>query len=97
VKIAALIEYIKDTAKIDSIRPKHREYLGSLLATGKLAVSGPLMDGYGALIVYEADSVAAAESLLKGDPFHENGVFVRWELHPWKVVFTNPETMSKTD
>jgi uncharacterized protein len=97
MKIAAVIEYIRDSAKIDAIRPLHRAYLTSLLESGKLACSGPLTDGYGALIVYEADTVAAAETLLKGDPFHANGVFVRWELHPWKMVFTNPTIMSQAD
>ncbi len=97
MKYAALIEYIGDAAKIDSIRPKHREYLNSLLSKGHLACSGPLTDGYGALIVYEAGSVEEAEGLLRADPFHQNGVFVKWVIHPWKMVFTNPEVMSKAD
>lgn len=95
MKYAAVIEYIKDAAKIDSIRPKHREYLNSLLAGGKLACSGPFTDGYGALIVYEAESAEDAEKLIRADPFHDGGVFVKWEVRPWKMVFTNPEIMTK--
>lgn len=91
MKYAAVIEYIQDSAKIDSIRPTHREYLRRLLSEGKLFASGPFEDGYGALIVYEADSPEAAEQLLQGDPFHAGGVFVRWTIRPWKVVMANPD------
>ena len=54
---------------------------------GKLAAAGPFTDDTGALIVYEADTLEQAESLLKADPFHAGGVFVRWTLRPWKTVF----------
>lgn len=93
MKYAAVIEYIRDAAKIDEIRPKHREYLNALLARGQLACSGPFTDGYGALIVYEAASPEDAEKLIRADPFHAGGVFVQWVVRPWKMVFTNPDIM----
>jgi uncharacterized protein YciI len=68
MKFAAIIEYIQDKDKIQSIRPTHRQYLADLLARGKLAVSGPFTDDWGALIVYEAESASEAEQLLQGDP-----------------------------
>jgi len=89
MKFAAVIEYIKDKDKIQSIRPEHRQYLGSLLAKGQLAASGPYLDDYGALIIYEASTPEEAESLLKGDPFHANGIFVQWTMRPWNPVFFN--------
>jgi len=89
MKFAAIIEYVSDKDKIESVRPTHRAYLRSLLEKGKLAISGPTLDGYGALIVYEADSPEEAESLLKGDPFHANGIFVRWTIRPWNPVMAN--------
>lgn len=91
MKFAAVIEYITDKDKIQSIRPTHRQYLASLVAKGKLAASGPFLDDYGALIIYEADSAEEAESLLKGDPFHANGIFVRWMVRPWNPVMANRE------
>ena len=91
MKFAALIEYVSDKDKIESVRPTHRAYLRSLLEKGKLAISGPTLDGYGALIVYEADSPEEAEALLKGDPFHANGIFVRWTIRPWNPVMANRE------
>jgi uncharacterized protein YciI len=91
MKYAAVIEYIQDKARIEAIRPVHREYLKSLLAKGQLASAGPFTDDYGALIVYEANTPEEAEALVKGDPFHANGIFVRWVVRPWKVVMANRE------
>ena len=90
MKYAASIEYTKDKSIIDINRPIHRSYLKHLLEAGNLFASGPYMDDSGALIVYEADSLEAAESFLKGDPFHAAGVFIRWSIRPWKVVMGNP-------
>jgi uncharacterized protein YciI len=91
MKFAAVIEYVTDKDRINSVRPVHRAYLQSLLARGKLAASGPYLDDYGALIIYEADSAEEAEALLKGDPFHENGIFVQWKIRPWNPVMANRE------
>lgn len=93
MKYAAMIEYIQDKEKIESIRPTHREYLRSLLAKGQLAISGPCTDGWGAIIVYEANSAEEAETFLKGDPFHAGGVFVRWTIRPWNPVMANRDLL----
>ena len=93
MKFAAVIEYLQDKEKVESIRPKHREYLRGLLASGNIFATGPFEDGYGALIVYEAETLEKAESLLKSDPFHAAGVFVRWTIRPWKVVMGNAALM----
>jgi hypothetical protein len=93
VKYAAVIEYIPDTAKVAEVRPVHRQYLTGLLEKGQLVGGGPFMDDYGALIIYEAESPEAAEALIKADPFHAAGIFVRWTVRPWKMVFANPALM----
>lgn len=87
MKYATSIEYSQDNALVEAHRPAHRAYLTSLLDCGKLFASGPYADGSGALIVYEAESPEAAEALLKADPFHAAGVFLKWQMRPWKVVF----------
>lgn len=87
MKYAAVINYIPDQEKVQAVRPAHREYLSQLKSRGKLWASGPFTDGSGALIIYEAESEEEARRLLEGDPFHENGVFASWELHPWQQVF----------
>jgi hypothetical protein len=91
VKFAAIIEYAQDRAKIAELRPTHRQYLASLKEKGQLAASGPFTDDSGALIVYEADTAEAAEALLRGDPFHQAGIFVSYRLRPWNPVIANRE------
>ncbi len=89
MKFAAIIEYTQDKAKILEIRPVHRQYLTSLRERGQLAASGPFTDDSGALIIYEAASREEAEQLLQGDPFHKNGIFIRYQLRPWNPVLAN--------
>ncbi|HEX4614198.1 MAG TPA: YciI family protein, partial [Urbifossiella sp.] len=90
MKYAAVIEYIPDADKVNAARPAHRAYLTSLREKDQLFAAGPFEDGYGALIVYEAPTLEAAEALITADPFHAAGIFVRWTVRPWKVVFHNP-------
>jgi len=89
MKFAALIQYTPDKELTARTRPTHRAYLTTLLHEGKLAVAGPLIDDSGGMIVYEADTEAEAEVLLKADPFCTAGVFVSWKFYPWKIVFSN--------
>jgi uncharacterized protein len=90
VKYAALIEYSQDQELVNTHRPAHRAYLSGLIQKNQLFASGPTEDGYGALIVYEANSPEAVEALIKADPFCAAGVFLKWVVRPWKVVFFNP-------
>ena len=89
MRFPAVIEYIADAERVQAARPAHRAYLAELLAKGQLAACGPFTDGWGALIVYEADSAEQAEALLRADPFHAAGVFVRWTIRPWNPVMAN--------
>lgn len=96
MKFAAIIEYSQDKAKIAAIRPTHRQYLTSLRERGQLAASGPFTDDSGALIVYEAGSREDAEKLLQGDPFNQNGIFLKYQLRPWNPVIVNRELFPAT-
>jgi len=91
MKFAAVIEYRQDKELIAKHRPVHREYLARLKAAGQLAASGPFLDDGGALIIYEAATKEEAETLLQNDPFHAQGVFVRWTIRPWNPVIANRE------
>jgi hypothetical protein len=93
VKFAAVIEYSRDKEKVDAVRPAHRAYLTSLIEKNQLFASGPFEDGFGALIIYEADTPEEVEALMKADPFHAAGVFIRWTVRPWKMVFSNSRLM----
>lgn len=95
MKYAAVIEYSQDKVLVDTHRPAHRAYLTGLVEQNKLFASGPTEDGYGALIIYEADSPDAVEALMKADPFFAAGVFLKWTVRPWKMVFFNPNLAPK--
>ena len=84
-KFATIFSY-GNQDRIAEVRPRHREYLSSLKENGNIWASGPFEDDSGALIIYEAESLEAAEALIKGDPFHEAGVFQSWEIKPWRQV-----------
>ena len=90
MKFAADIMYTRDAAKIAETRPAHREYLKRLLDSGHLAISGPFTDDSGGLLVYEAETLAEAEALLRNDPFTKAGVFVSWTIRGWKPIMANP-------
>jgi uncharacterized protein len=95
VKYAAIIEYSQDKVLVETHRPTHRAYLTSLVEKNQLFASGPTEDGYGALIIYEADSPEAVEALMKADPFFKAGVFLKWTVRPWKMVFFNANLAPK--
>jgi len=91
MKFAAIIEYLQDKAKVEEIRPAHRAYLRGLKEKGQIAATGPFTDESGALIIYEAATKEDAEALLKGDPFNQAGVFLKYVLRPWNPVMANRE------
>ncbi len=91
--VAAIIEYSQDQELVGKHRPDHRAYLAKLLAEKKLVASGPFTDLWGALIIYQADSIEQAEAILKGDPFYHANVFLNYQLRPWKPVMSNAELL----
>ncbi len=82
MKFAALITYGPDKKAAKDVFPGHRAYLRSLLDDGRLAAAGPLADGAGALWVFEAETLADADAVVRGDPSHAAGVFAAWQIHP---------------
>jgi uncharacterized protein len=91
MKFAAIIEYTQDKAKVQALRPTHRQYLTKLKENGQLAATGPFTDDTGALIIYEAPTREDAEKLLQNDPFNQGGVFLTYQLRPWNTVMANRE------
>jgi uncharacterized protein len=86
MKFATVFVY-GNQEQIAGVRPRHREYLGKLKEEGKIVASGPFEDDSGALIIYEADDQAEAESFIEGDPFRAAGVFQSYTIKPWRQVF----------
>ncbi len=85
---ALVLEFGPDTETRLATRPRHREYLQSLLDQGKLAASGPWVDDSGALIIYEAADEAEARALVAADPYTAAGVAARSDLKEWHRVFS---------
>ena len=90
---AVLYEYCPDKEKIAAHRPAHRQHLNTLLANGQLMAAGPITDDSGALIVYYASNQEELKTFITSDPFHHAGIFVRWQIKPWKVVFGNRQLL----
>jgi uncharacterized protein YciI len=68
------------------VRSEHLAHLDALVKAGKIAIAGPFTDGTGSLIVFEADSIEAAQAQAASDPYVTRGVFESYEVKPFKRV-----------
>jgi uncharacterized protein YciI len=75
-------------------RPAHVAYLQDLNARGLLKLAGPFLDGEGkpdgSLVVYEADTLEAAQALADADPYTKAGLFADTEIRPWNWTINKP-------
>ena len=79
----ASYEYTDDVDARMAIRPQHREFLAGLSPT--LVASGPT-DADGAILIFDADSAAAVETLLDPDPFQGAGFIKQRRVVGWTPV-----------
>ena len=75
-------------------RAEHLAYLKSLGDT--LVVAGPFTEAdgetmNGSLIVVEAPSREAAETIAAGDPFAKAGIFASVDIRPWLWTLNKPD------
>jgi uncharacterized protein len=82
--------YIPDPAAVQRLRPTHRAYMDELTAQGRLIAGGPFIDGTGALFVYEAPSLEAAQAIVTADPYTIGGAFASTGVKVWEVVKAQP-------
>jgi uncharacterized protein len=70
-------------------REKHLVYLRAQPA-GFIRLAGPFLndagDPVGSMFVFEAESVAAVDAYLAGDPYTAVDLFHSIEIRPWRVV-----------
>ena len=71
-------------------RQAHLDRMDPLNKAGKVILAGPLTDGAGSLIVIEASSLEEATAFAAGDPYVTQGVFARYEVHPFMLVYPTP-------
>ncbi|HEV8013086.1 MAG TPA: YciI family protein [Pontimonas sp.] len=84
---AVTYRYADNPEVIAEHRPAHREYIATLLGEGGLIASGRTEGGEtpSALLLFQADSVDAVETLLDADPFWVLGVIEKREIVEWIV------------
>lgn len=71
-------------------RQAHLDRLDPLNKAGKVILAGPFTGGAGSLIVIEAGSLKEAKAFAAGDPYVTQGVFARYEVHPFMQVYPQP-------
>jgi uncharacterized protein YciI len=67
-------------------REDHVAYLNKLKDDGSLVAAGPYADLSGGTILYQADTVQDAETLVAGDPYTQADVTKDRHLREWKVT-----------
>jgi uncharacterized protein len=73
-------------------RDEHLSLARAAYARGELALAGALADPPdAALLVFQGDSPAAAESFARQDPYVKNGLVKSWKVRNWTVVVGNQE------
>lgn len=72
-------------------RPAHLAHLAPLADAGRVPWAGPLLDPTGApcgsVVVFEAESLAAARAHAEADPYVSGGVFGSFEVFGTLRVF----------
>ena len=81
---------VGDMALLKKTLPDHLAYQQQMEASGSLVMAGPISDETGELmnaegmIIYRAESLAAARLLADGDPMHSTGART-YEIRKWLV------------
>jgi uncharacterized protein YciI len=52
-----------------------------------LLALGPTVDNTKVFGIYEADSEAAVQQLVEGDPYWQNGIWTEYKIYAWNQVF----------
>ncbi len=73
-------------------RQAHLDRMDPLDKAGKVLLAGPFTDKAGSLIVLDMTSLEEVQAFLKDDPYVTEGVFARYEIHPFMQVFPQRTT-----
>jgi uncharacterized protein YciI len=84
---AVSYQYNAPAKQLDEIRPIHRQWLASLLESGQLLASGPMVDNPEALLIFIAESATELAALLDNDPFDVAGFIGSRSIQQWNPVF----------
>ncbi|GAB3437605.1 YciI family protein [Actinophytocola sediminis] len=78
--------YTQDRETLTAARPKHREFLQTLVDQGLVAAAGPWADDSGGFAIYQVADRAELDRLLAEDPYTAAGVAAGRTINEWKVV-----------
>lgn len=68
-------------------RGAHLTHAWAAAERGELLLAGALADPVDtAMLLFEADSPAVAESFARADPYVLNGLVQQWRVRPWTTV-----------
>ena len=76
---------IVDKPRFDQFVGAHIDYVNSLIGKGHQARSGYWAERGGGMLIFQAESMEKAKSLVEADPLIENNC-VDYELHEWCIV-----------
>lgn len=76
---------IVDKPTFDRYVPAHKAYVRQLINQGYQARSGYWAELGGGMLVFRAESMAAAKAIVEADPLIQNRC-VEYELHEWRIV-----------
>jgi uncharacterized protein YciI len=85
---------IVDKATFDQYVPAHKAYVQELIDQGHQASTGYWQQRGGGMLLFTADSMAEAESIVRRDPFVIHHC-VTYELHEWNVVVGSLNPLGK--
>lgn len=72
------------TPEESEIMGNHFQYLQTLLSQQTLVLAGPCLDGAFGVVIYKAESLDAARSIMENDPAVQSGL-MQSELHPYRI------------
>jgi uncharacterized protein YciI len=76
---------IVDKKTFDQYVPFHQAYVKDLIAKGHQAKTGYWKELGGGMLLFKADSLEEAKTIVQQDPLISNGC-VEYELHQWCIV-----------
>lgn len=76
---------IVDKAIFDRYVPAHKDYVRQLIDQGHHAKTGYWAEKGGGMLLFEAESLKAAQAIVEADPLVKYKC-VTYELHEWTIV-----------
>jgi len=83
MKYYAVILHVKNDDIAKEYRQAHLDFIEEMCAAGHIHSSGRLLDA-GGLIIYQGESIASVETIVKDDPYISHGAR-SYEIFEWQM------------